>query len=114
MRIDPDYEPQPTEQRDIFGIRFEQGYNALPITRVCLENVVTRNRELPAGAADDLLLALITLKYTQSNSVCYAWGGQTIGVGAGPAEPRTLHPARRRQGRQLAPAPPPQGARAGV
>ena len=83
VRIDPDYEPQPTERRDIFGIRFEQGYNSLPITRDCLSDIVTENRELPEDAVDDLLLALITLKYTQSNSVCYAEGGQTIGVGAG-------------------------------
>ena len=71
VRIDPDYEPQPQERRDIFGIRFEQGYNSLPITRDCLSNIVTKNRELTDAAADDLLLALITLKYTQSNSVCY-------------------------------------------
>ena len=83
VRIDPDYEPKPVEQRDIFGIRFEQGYNSLPITRECLENIVTANRALSEDAANDLLLALITLKYTQSNSVCYAEGGQTIGVGAG-------------------------------
>ena len=83
MRIDPDYEPQPQERRDIFGIRFEQGYNSLPITRDCLSNIVTKNRELTDAAADDLLLALITLKYTQSNSVCYVKGGQTVGVGAG-------------------------------
>ena len=83
MRIDPDYEPAAVERRDIFGIRFEQGYNALPITRECLQNIVTANKELPEGAVDDLLLALITLKYTQSNSVCYTQDGQTIGVGAG-------------------------------
>ena len=83
VRIDPDYEPAAVERRDIFGIRFEQGYNALPITRECLQNIVTANKELPEGAVDDLLLALITLKYTQSNSVCYTEGGQTIGVGAG-------------------------------
>ena len=83
MRIDPDYEPQPQERRDIFGIRFEQGYNSLPITRDCLSNIVTKNRELTDAAADDLLLALITLKYTQSNSVCYVKDGQTVGVGAG-------------------------------
>ena len=83
VRIDPDYEPQHQERRDIFGIRFEQGYNSLPITRDCLSNIVTKNRELTDAAADDLLLALITLKYTQSNSVCYTQDGQTIGVGAG-------------------------------
>ena len=83
VKIDPDYEPQSIEQRDIFGIRFEQGYNSLPITRECLANIVTENKTLPEGAVDDLLLALITLKYTQSNSVCYTQDGQTIGVGAG-------------------------------
>ena len=83
VRIDPDYEPQSIERRDIFGIRFEQGYNALPITRECLGNIVTENKELGEDAVNDLLLALITLKYTQSNSVCYTQDGQTIGVGAG-------------------------------
>ena len=83
MKIDPDYEPKPIEQRDIFGIRFEQGYNSLPITRECLGNIVTANKALTESAVDDLLLALITLKYTQSNSVCYVRGGQTVGVGAG-------------------------------
>ena len=83
VRIDPDYEPKPREQRDIFGIRFEQGYNALPLTRDCLKNVVTANKTLTSAQEDDLLLALITLKYTQSNSVCYVKDGQTVGVGAG-------------------------------
>ena len=83
VKIDPDYEPKAIEQRDIFGIRFEQGYNSLPITRECLANIVTENKSLPENAVDDLLLALITLKYTQSNSVCYTQDGQTIGVGAG-------------------------------
>ncbi len=83
VRIDPDYEPKPQERRDIFGIRFEQSYNSLPITRDCLTNIVTKNRTLTPGQEDDLLLALITLKYTQSNSVCYVKGGQTVGVGAG-------------------------------
>ena len=83
VRIDPDYEPAPQERRDIFGIRFEQGYNALPRTRDCLKNVVTANKTLTPAQEDDLLLALITLKYTQSNSVCYVKDGQTVGVGAG-------------------------------
>ena len=83
VRIDPDYEPAPQERRDIFGIRFEQGYNALPLTRDCLKNVVTANKTLTSAQEDDLLLALITLKYTQSNSVCYVKDGQTVGVGAG-------------------------------
>ena len=81
VKIDPDYEPKPIEQRDIFGIRFEQGYNSLPITRECLGNIVTANKAFTESAVDDLLLALITLKYTQSNSVCYVKDGQTIGVG---------------------------------
>ena len=83
VHIDPDYEPAPQERRDIFGIRFEQGYNALPLTRDCLKNVVTANKTLTPAQEDDLLLALITLKYTQSNSVCYVKDGQTVGVGAG-------------------------------
>ena len=83
VRIAPDYEPAPQERRDIFGIRFEQGYNALPLTRDCLKNVVTANKTLTPAQEDDLLLALITLKYTQSNSVCYVKDGQTVGVGAG-------------------------------
>ena len=83
VRIDPDYEPKPQERRDIFGIRFEQGYNSLPITRDSLKNIVTVNKTLKPGQEDDLLLALITLKYTQSNSVCYVKDGQTVGVGAG-------------------------------
>ena len=83
VRIDPGYEPKPQERRDIFGIRFEQGYNSLPITRDCLKNIVTVNKTLTPGQEDDLLLALIALKYTQSNSVCYVKDGQTVGVGAG-------------------------------
>ncbi len=83
VQIDKGYEPKPQERRDIFGIRFEQGYNSLPITRDCLTNIVTKNKTLTPGQIDDLLLALITLKYTQSNSVCYVKDGQTVGVGAG-------------------------------
>ena len=83
VRIDPGYEPKPQERRDIFGIRFEQGYNSLPLTRDCLTNIVTKHKTLTPAQADDLLLALITLKYTQSNSVCYVKDGQTVGVGAG-------------------------------
>ena len=83
VRIDQDYEPAAIERRDIFGIRFEQGYNSLPIGRDCLGKVVTKNTKLTPEAQDDLLLSLITLKYTQSNSVCYVKDGQTIGVGAG-------------------------------
>ena len=72
-----------------------RGRNALELNESLLENVVTENKTLPAEAKRDLLISLITLKYTQSNSVCYVVGGQTIGVGAGPAVPRTLHPSGR-------------------
>ena len=83
VQIDPDYKPAPVERRNIFGITFEQGYNDLAITEEMLNNIVTQNKDLPQQAKHDLLLALITLKYTQSNSVCYVKDGQTIGVGAG-------------------------------
>ncbi|MCD8004771.1 MAG: phosphoribosylaminoimidazolecarboxamide formyltransferase [Oscillospiraceae bacterium] len=83
VQIDPDYTPKPVEQRDIFGIRFQQGYNDFPILPELLDNIVTQARDLPDAARRDLLVALITLKYTQSNSVCYVKDGQTIGVGAG-------------------------------
>ncbi len=83
IKIDPAYKPQPIEHKDVFGITFEQGRNELPIVGSLLENIVTKNKELPDQAQIDLLIALITLKYTQSNSVCYAKGGQAIGIGAG-------------------------------
>ena len=83
IKIDPDYKPQSVEHKDVFGITFEQGRNELPIDQELLKNIVTQNKELPEQAAIDLLIALITLKYTQSNSVCYAKGGQAIGIGAG-------------------------------
>ena len=83
VRIDPDYEPAPIERRNIYGITCEQGYNDLAIDEGMLENIVTKNRELPPQAKHDMLLALLTLKYTQSNSVCYVKDGMTIGVGAG-------------------------------
>ncbi|MDD2972054.1 MAG: phosphoribosylaminoimidazolecarboxamide formyltransferase [Lachnospiraceae bacterium] len=83
IEIDPDYTPAPVEQKDVFGITFEQGRNELPINNALLENVVTENKEIPEQAKMDLLISLITLKYTQSNSVCYAKGGQAIGIGAG-------------------------------
>ena len=83
IRIDPDYTPAPIERRNIFGITFEQGYNDLAITEDMLTNIVTENKELSPQAKNDMMLALITLKYTQSNSVCYVKNGQTIGVGAG-------------------------------
>lgn len=83
IQIDPSYTPNPIEQKDVFGITFEQGRNELKISDELLDNIVTKNKDLPAEARRDLLIALITLKYTQSNSVCYAKDGQVIGVGAG-------------------------------
>ncbi len=83
IEIDPSYEPAPIETRDIFGITFEQGRNGIKIDKSCLYHIVTRNAQIPMAAQIDLLIALITLKYTQSNSVCYAKGGQAIGIGAG-------------------------------
>ena len=83
VRIDPDYVPAPAEHKDVFGITFEQGRNNFRIDRELLSNIVTENRELPEQAATDMIVALITLKYTQSNSVCYVKDGQAIGVGAG-------------------------------
>ena len=83
VAIDPDYTPAPIERRNIFGITFEQGYNDLDISEEMLQNLVTANKELPQQARHDMLLSLITLKYTQSNSVCYVKNGMTIGVGAG-------------------------------
>ena len=83
MQIDPAYRPAPVEHKDVFGVTFEQGRNELKIDESLLENVVTENQTLPAEAKRDLLISLITLKYTQSNSVCYAKDGQAIGVGAG-------------------------------
>ena len=83
VAIDPDYTPAPIERRNIFGITFEQGYNDLDISEEMLQNLVTANKELPQQAKHDMLLSLITLKYTQSNSVCYVKNGMTIGVGAG-------------------------------
>ena len=83
IQIDPDYEPQPLERRRIYGVTFEQGRNALEISAEDLKNIVSENKDLPESAKIDLVTALITLKYTQSNSVCYVKNGQTIGVGAG-------------------------------
>ena len=83
VKIDPGYTPAPIERRNIFGITFEQGYNDLAIDEEMLKNIVTKNKDLPQQARHDMLLALITLKYTQSNSVCYVKDGMTIGVGAG-------------------------------
>ena len=83
VQIDPDYMPAPIETKDVYGITFEQGRNEFKIGEHLLENIVTANKELPESAKRDLIVALITLKYTQSNSVCYAMDGQAIGVGAG-------------------------------
>ena len=83
VQMDPDYVPDPQETKQVFGITFEQGRNNFKIDRELLSNIVTANKELPDDAAIDLIVALITLKYTQSNSVCFAVDGQAIGVGAG-------------------------------
>ena len=83
VKIDPRYVPDPVEHKQVFGITFEQGRNNFEINRELLSNLVTANKELPDSAVRDLIIALITLKYTQSNSVCYAVDGQAIGVGAG-------------------------------
>ena len=83
IAIDPDYTPDPLERRRIYGVTFEQGRNDLKITKDDLSNIVSQNKDLPERAKIDLVTALITLKYTQSNSVCYVKNGQTIGVGAG-------------------------------
>ena len=83
VAIDPDYIPAPLERRTVFGVTFEQGRQELPIDDELLSNVVTENKEIPEAAKRDLKIALITLKYTQSNSVCFVKDGQAIGVGAG-------------------------------
>lgn len=83
VEIDPDYRPAPIEHKDVFGVTFEQGRNEIKIDEAMLSNLVTENKDLPEDAKRDLIISLITLKYTQSNSVCYAKGGQVIGVGAG-------------------------------
>ena len=83
IEIDPNYEPAPIEHKEVYGIVFEQGRNELVIDDELLANVVTDNKEIPDLAKIDLAISLITLKYTQSNSVCYAKGGQAIGIGAG-------------------------------
>ncbi|MBR2596570.1 MAG: phosphoribosylaminoimidazolecarboxamide formyltransferase [Solobacterium sp.] len=83
IEIDPDYVPAAQECKDVFGITFEQGHNNFRIDASLLENIVTANKELPEAAKIDMIVSLITLKYTQSNSVCYVKNGQAIGVGAG-------------------------------
>ena len=83
IEIDPDYMPEPIEHKDVYGITFEQGRNELKIEEGFFDQIVTENKELPESAKIDLTIAMITLKYTQSNSVCYVKGGQAIGIGAG-------------------------------
>lgn len=83
IEIDPSYRPAATEVKQVYGVSFEQGRNEIPITRELLDNIVTEAKDIPESAKTDLLIALITLKYTQSNSVCYALDGQAIGIGAG-------------------------------
>ncbi|MGN0421211.1 MAG: phosphoribosylaminoimidazolecarboxamide formyltransferase [Lachnospiraceae bacterium] len=83
IQIDPDYEPEPLEHKDVFGITFQQGRNELKIDDAFFANIVTENKELTEQAKIDLAISMITLKYTQSNSVCYVKDGQAIGIGAG-------------------------------
>lgn len=83
IQIDPSYVPAPVERKQVYGITFEQGRNELDINGDLLSNIVTKNKELPESALIDMKISLITLKYTQSNSVCYVKGGQAIGIGAG-------------------------------
>ena len=83
IKIDPEYVPNPIETKDVYGVTFEQGRNELVINDELFANVVTENKEIPVSAKIDLAIAMITLKYTQSNSVCYVKGGQAIGIGAG-------------------------------
>ncbi len=83
VKIDKDYVPAPVERKQVFGVTFEQGRNNFKIGKTLLDNIVTKNKNLPADRAADLIVSLITLKYTQSNSVCFAADGQAIGVGAG-------------------------------
>ncbi len=83
IKIDPEYKPDPVEKKQVFGVTFEQGRNELDINNDLLTNIVTDNKEIPEDKKIDLLISLITLKYTQSNSVCYVKDGQAIGIGAG-------------------------------
>ena len=83
LQMDPAYQPEELERKQVFGVTFEQKRNNVAITEDCLKDIVTKNHDLPENAKRDLLIALITLKYTQSNSVCYTKDGQAIGIGAG-------------------------------
>ena len=107
VQIDPGYVPKAVEHKDVYGVTFEQGRNNFEINAALLDNVVTANKDLPDHARRDLILALITLKYTQSNSVCYTKDGHRRG--RRPAEPHPLHPSGGPEGGQLAPAPASQG-----
>ena len=101
VAIDPAYKPAPIEHKQVYGITFEQGRNELVINAdTMLNNWVTENKDVTEEQKRDLVIALITLKYTQSNSVCYTYHGQTIGVAQGPAEPHPLHLSGRPEGRQ--------------
>jgi phosphoribosylaminoimidazolecarboxamide formyltransferase/IMP cyclohydrolase len=83
LQIDPSYEPAEREKKQVFGVTFDQKHNDIRIDKSCLENIVTDNKDMPDDVKEDLVIALIALKYTQSNSVCFAEDGQTIGIGAG-------------------------------
>ena len=83
LQMDPAYRPDPAEHKQVFGVTFEQGRNELVVDDALFSNIVTKNTDLPKAARDDMAIAMITLKYTQSNSVCYVKGGQAIGIGAG-------------------------------
>ena len=83
IKINPDYVPEDIERKQVFGVTFEQGRNNLLIDNDMLENIVTENKDIPEDKKRDLIISLITLKYTQSNSVCYVKDGQAIGIGAG-------------------------------
>ena len=112
VQIDPDYVPAPQEYKDVFGITFQQGRNNFKIDEELLTNIVTENHDLPQQAKIDMIVSLITLKYTQSNSVCYVKDGQAIGVGAG--QPHPLHPSGGSEGGQLVSAAASQGTGAAV
>ncbi len=105
VQIDPGYQPAPQEYKDVFGVTFQQGRNGYRIGKSLLDHIVTKCQDLPQAAKIDMMVALITLKYTQSNSVCYVKDGQAIGVGAG----HPLYPPGGRQGRQLVAPPAPPG-----
>ena len=100
VAIDPNYVPAEQETKQVFGITFQQGRNNFKIGEHLLQNIVTKNKDLSESAKIDLIVALITLKYTQSNSLCFAYAGQPVGAAAGPQ-----HPSGRLQGRYLLPAP---------